>query len=225
MINFPEPICRLLRLEPGSITNIYGGPGTGKTNICLLLAVRCVKNGKDVFYMDTENGFSLERLKQVEPDNWQTCLEKIKLAQPKDLREQGDIIKSMEGNFGLIVIDSMVALYRLYYSERTHNDDLVMQANRELSKQLSILANIAREKKIPVIVTAHAYRSWETKEWDAIGGEILKYWSKAILFLERTGKTSERMATLMKHPYLPEHKNVKFEIVQTGIKPVGFKIF
>ena len=58
-----------------------------------------------------------------------------------------------------------------------------------------------------------------------IGGEMIKYWSKAIVFLERTGKTSERKATVFKHRSLPEGSSAKFEITGSGIKPSGFKIF
>ncbi|RLJ06755.1 MAG: hypothetical protein DRP12_03540 [Candidatus Aenigmatarchaeota archaeon] len=216
-MKFPDPICRLLRLEPGLI-NIFGPPGTGKTNICMLLAREFSRKGHQVFYMDTENGFSLERFKQIEPD--QGVLERIKLVRPADFQEQGKLIRSLS-NFRFVVIDSVVALYRLYYAER--GDELVMEANRELSKQLSVLSRFSHEKGVPVIVTAHAYRKGD--EWDAIGGEVLKYWSKVILLLEKTGRTGERKASLIKHPYLPEGKSVKFQIVQQGIKPAGFRIF
>jgi DNA repair protein RadB len=227
-ICLPEPLQNLAGLEAGTITNIYGGPGVGKTNICLLTAIDCVKKNGSVCYIDTENGFSIERLKQL-TNNWQNVLDKIELAEPKDFSQQGKIIRELDKkNTNLIIVDSIVAMYRLEYAESKNgrsSDDLVMAANRELSKQLSILSNIAKEKSIPVIITAHAFKSRENGEWDAIGGEVLKYWSKVIMFIDRTGRGSERKAVLIKHRHLAEGRSVKFQIVQEGIKPAGFKLF
>ena len=76
-----------------------------------------------------------------------------------------------------------------------------------------------------MIVTAHTFKNFRTGEDDMIGGELIKYWSKAIVFLEKTGRTSERRATIHKHRSLAEGSSAKFEIVENGIKPSGFKIF
>ncbi|MEZ5334643.1 MAG: ATPase domain-containing protein [Methanolobus sp.] len=47
-----KPIDDLLGggFEVGVVTQIYGEPGSGKTNLSLQLAVECVKNGKKVIY-------------------------------------------------------------------------------------------------------------------------------------------------------------------------------
>ncbi len=227
-ICLPEPLHNLAGFETGTITNIYGGPGVGKTNICLLTAIDCAKKGGSVCYIDTEGGFSLERFKQL-TDRWQDLLGRIELAEPKDFEQQSRIVRELgKKDFDLVILDSAVALYRLEYAEPKmgkNSDDLVMAANRELSKQLSVLSNLARDKKIPILITAHAYRSRENGEWDAIGGEVLKYWSKVIMFIERTGRDSERKAVLIKHRHLPEGRSVKFQITQDGIRPAGFKLF
>jgi len=227
-ISLPEPLDSLLNgLEAGAITNIYGGPGTGKTNCCLLAAVDCFRRNGLTLFIDTEGGFSPERLRQIEPERWSDILNRIKLVQPKSFQEQGKIIRNLGKNsFDFVIIDSMVALYRLEYTESNSDPNrLVLEANRELSKQLSILSNIAREQKIPVLITAHTFKNWNTGEYEVIGGNSLKYWSKVILFLERTGKTSERRATVMKHRYIPEGKQAKFVLVERGLKPAGFRFF
>ena len=120
----------------------------------------------------------------------------------------------------------MVALYRLEYSEESPDaKKQVMEANRKLSRQVAVLSNLARERKIPVLITSHTFKKWDTGEHEVIGGNSLKYWSKVIMFLERTGRTSERRAIIMKHRYVPEGKQTKFMLVQEGIKPSGFRIF
>ncbi|MEM2727166.1 MAG: ATPase domain-containing protein, partial [Archaeoglobaceae archaeon] len=40
-------------IETGTITQLYGASGTGKTTLCLMFAKNCAKNYK-VAYIDTE---------------------------------------------------------------------------------------------------------------------------------------------------------------------------
>ena len=222
-IDFPEPLKSLFNLEPAAVTNFFGSPGTGKTNICLLLAIGCVNSGGKVAYIDTEGGFSTQRLTQL-VENSNNILDSIILIEPKTFAEQGKAIRGLEGtDIDFIVLDSAVALYRLEHPETSKQE--LSEHNRELSRQLSILSNISRGKKIPVIVTAHTYKNWDTGDYELVGGDSIKYWSKSIVFLERTGKTGERKATIIKHRSQPEGKSVKFEIVEEGIKPSGFRIF
>jgi DNA repair protein RadB len=232
-INLPEPMNSLLKgLEPKSITNLFGGPGTGKTNLCLMAAAECAKRGGTVVFIDTEGGFSLERLKQLAPD-YKKILERIKLVEPKNFEEQGKAIKLLSKEKpDMVIVDSAVALYRLENSEKLDNsgkkcvpDLFRIEANRELSRQLSLLSNLARETGIPVLITSHSFKNWDTEVYDVVGGDSIKYWSKAIVHLEKTGKTSERKATVVKHRFVPEGESAKFMIVENGIKPSGFRIF
>lgn len=225
-MKLPEPLHSLLGgIELSALTNFYGAPGTGKTNIGLLLSVECIRNGGNVIYMDTEGGFSPERLEQVAGDfGISSIIKKIDLMEPKDFKEQGEMIRSLhKRQADLIVIDSAAALYRLEYADPNKE---ALTANRELSRQMSILSSLAREKKIPVIVTSHTYKNWDTDMHEIVGGDSVKYWSKVLVFLERTGKMSERIATIIKHRWMPEGKTVKFVITQEGIGPAsGFKLF
>jgi DNA repair protein RadB len=224
-IPLPEPLNSIVsRLEPKTITNFYGGPGTGKTNMCLLAALECINAGGSVTYIDTEGGFSVERLRQLSK-NPEQALQKITLLEPKNFEEQGKLIRALEKErhkTDLIILDSAVALYRLEYADPKAE---TLEAHRELSKQISILSNLSREKGIPVIITAHTFQNWDTGQNEIVGGDMIKYWSKAIVYLERTSKTSERKATVMKHRWVPEGGTVKFVIVEDGIKPSGFRIF
>ncbi len=221
-ILLPEPFASLIGgVERGAVTNFYGPPGVGKTNLCILAALECIRNGGRVVYIDTEGGLSPERVMQIGSD--ETHLDKIMLIEPKTFEEQAVAIKNLEGSdFDMLVLDSAVALYRLKCADAEKE---TLETNKELSVQLSILSNIARKKNIPVIITAHTFKNWDTGENQIIGGDAIKYWSKSIIFVEHTGRMSERKATIMKHRSIPEGKFVKFELVQNGIKPSGFRIF
>ena len=62
--------------ESNIITTIYGPSGAGKTNLCLLAAVKVAESGKKVIFIDTEGGIAVERIKQIS-SNYQQVLEKI----------------------------------------------------------------------------------------------------------------------------------------------------
>jgi len=222
-ILLPEPFHSLTGgIEKGAITNFYGPPGVGKTNVCILAMLECIKKGGKVVYIDTEGGLSPERIRQVSMGD-DNVFKNVILIEPKTFEEQGVVIKNLENqDFEMLVLDSSVALYRLKCADPTKE---TLEANKELSIQLSILSNLARRKKIPVIITAHTFKNWETGENQIIGGDSIKYWSKSIVFVEHTGKMGERKATIVKHRSMPEGKSVKFEIVQEGVRPSGFRIF
>jgi DNA repair protein RadB len=222
-LSLPEPFHSLTGgIEKGAITNFYGPPGVGKTNVCILAMLECIRKGGRVVYIDTEGGLSPGRIRQVSMGD-ENVFKNVILIEPKTFEEQGVVIKNLENqDFDMLVLDSSVALYRLKCADPTKE---TLEANKELSVQLSILSNLARKKKIPVIITAHTFKNWETGENQIIGGDSIKYWSKSIIFVEHTGKMSERKATIVKHRSVPEGKSVKFDIVQEGIKPAGFRIF
>jgi DNA repair protein RadB len=221
-ILLPEPFHSLAGgVEKGAITNFYGPPGVGKTNLCILATLECIREGGRVVYIDTEGGLSPERVMQISMEK--EVFEKLILIEPKTFEEQGVVIKNLENqDFQMLILDSSVALYRLKCADPAKEP---LEANKELSVQLSVLSNLARIKKIPVIITAHTFKNWDTGENQIIGGDSIKYWSKSIIFIEHTGKMGERKATITKHRSLPEGKYVKFDIVEEGIKPSGFRIF
>ena len=57
-------------VEKKTITQLYGPPGVGKTNICIISSINTIKKGKKVVYIDTEGSLSLERIKQICPNDF-----------------------------------------------------------------------------------------------------------------------------------------------------------
>ncbi len=227
-VELPEPLGSLFRVEEKAVTNVFGPPGAGKTNVCMLAMLDCINRlGGSVTYIDTEGGFSFDRLAQLMP-NYKLVLSKVNLLEPKDFREQGRMIRGIEGT-ELVIVDSLSALYRLEYAEADHRkrgevNAQIMESNRELSKQLSVLSALSRERGMPVLVTSHIFKAWDTGNEDVVGGDSVKYWSKGLVLLEKTGRSGERKATVVKHRSVPEGECAKFAIDSQGIKPIGFKL-
>ena len=74
--------------EKDIITMIAGPPGCGKTNFCILSACSQAKKENKVIFIDTEGGFSVERVKQIVGDNFEKFLENILLLEPTNFEEQ-----------------------------------------------------------------------------------------------------------------------------------------
>ena len=205
-------------IEKGTITQFYGPPGSGKTNIALKMLVQCAKNGKKAVFIDTEGGLSIERMKQISGDQFDDIAGNIIVLEPTTFEEQYEAIKKIEHSLksgekdiDLIILDSAVALYRLKEGGQT-------EINRDLSKQMGLLSMIARKYDIAVVVTNHIYSIFDEEgAIEPIGGTILKYWSKIIIELVKD-ENGERFAILKRHRSKPDGLKVKFEIVNRGLK-------
>ena len=205
-------------IEKGTITQFYGPPGSGKTNIALKMLVQCAKNGKKAVFIDTEGGLSIERMKQISGDQFDDIAGNIIVLEPTTFEEQYESIKKIEHSLksgekdiDLIILDSAVALYRLKEGGQT-------EINRDLSKQMGLLSMIARKYDIAVVVTNHIYSIFDEEgAIEPIGGTILKYWSKIIIELVKD-ENGERFAILKRHRSKPDGLKVKFEIVNRGLK-------
>ena len=211
--------------ETDIVTVIYGGPGTGKTNFCLLCAVSQAKKGNKVAFIDTEGGFSVERLKQLAPEEYEKVLKNILLLKPTNFIEQKksfeELLKNLKKEISLIVVDSMTILYRLDFADAREKGEKeireIQKINSALAWQMKTLAEIARKKNIPVLVTNQVYR-WEDMD-KMVGGDILKYWGKCLL--ELTNDKGRRSAHLRKHRSLPE-KSMDFQIINSGVRKKGW---
>lgn len=216
-IGMPEPIDKLLSggIELGTITQIFGPPGVGKTNLCLLSTVNCVATGKKVIFIDTEGGLSVERLRQISGDAFNNVLEDLLVYEPKDFAEQDKTITGLgeiaDQGVGLIILDSAATLYRI---ER--NDDNASEINQAFGRQFSRLSRIARDKDIAVMITNQVYPSFDGDGVEVVGKDISRYWSKAILEL-RHGERGTKEAILRRHRSMPEGLKSKFRITESGI--------
>jgi len=206
------------------VTVLYGGPGTGKTNFCVLAAVSQAKKGNKVIFIDTEGGFSVERVKQLVGDkgDYKDVLKNIFLLKPTSFAEQkkafGELNKRLKDQIDLIVVDGMTILYRLDFADaRDESEGALQTINSELAKQMKTLAEIARKRNIPVLVTNQIYR-WEDEN-KMVGGDILKYWGKCLI--ELVSDKGRRTVYLRKHRSLPE-KSLDFQIYNGGIRKKGW---
>ena len=202
-------------LQNDSITTFYGSPGAGKSTLSFQYCCDVLKKGKKVIFIDTEGGFSSERILQIDPSS---RLENILVMSPKSFENQHKIISSLLEkvksikDIGLIIVDSLVMLYRLKLG------DSPQKINKELGEQLRLLNEISRVFKIPIVVVNQMYIDFNTGYNKMVGGSVLEYWSKTILELDKVGP--ERFIKLTKHKFKQETKSIKYVIKNKGLEKI-----
>ena len=195
--------CDLLQGYGNAITCIYGAASTGKTTFAKLAAIEQARKNKKVVYLDTENGFNLDRIKQLAGEEFQKVIENIILFRPKRFSEQNKIIKTLPGmkNISLIVVDTISYFYRAKVREKPKVYNMLVWRQFKILNELS--------KNIPVIITNQVYNNIGKNEITMIGGEMFKKWSDKIIKLEKNPKK-----IIFEKPI---GKPVSFEIRGNGI--------
>lgn len=204
--------------EKGVVTTIYGPGGSGKSVLCMLCAAHSIKNQK-IIYVDTEEGFSVTRFKQICED-YSSVLDKIIFLKPTNFTEQAKSIEQLKDillkqKIGLVVVDTISMHYRAEL-----NDQNSKELNNQFVLQLRDLIEIARKKEIPILVTSQVYSAMTEKDkFNVVGGLMIKNMSKCIIELKKTD--GKRKAVLRKHRSLPEGKEIAFQITEKGIEDTG----
>ncbi len=204
--------------ETNVVTTLYGPSGSGKTNFCLLAAVTVAQQGKKVLFLDTEGGLSVERLSQI-CQQQEAVLQQVVFLNSYTFEEQKESIvrlrELVNERIGLIIVDSISMLYRVELGKTNE----VYDVNAALGQQIAILVEIARKKHIPVLVTTQVYSDFDNRSTiKMVGGDLLRYGSKCLLELQKFNQGWG--LTLRKHRSLPEGKEVKFLIVQSGLEEI-----
>ncbi len=202
-------------LEVRTITQFYGEPASGKSTLCMIAAVTCLRAGQTVIYIDSE-GFSIERFRQIAGTDTEEIADRLFLFEPFDFEHQGTMIAEAEKILktqkpGLLVMDSATALYRTDLEKG--RDSIQM-----LTRQMIQLLGYSKRYEIPVIITNQVYMDTMKNTYFGLGGTALEHLSKVIIRLEKTDTPGFRRARLVKHRSQPEGAYFDFEITGDGIR-------
>lgn len=209
-----KPLDSLLggSLPKRSITQFYGPAGSGKTNVCLQALHLCTKAGGKVIFIDTDGSFCKKRLEQICGSNLEKTLKNTYLFEINDFKEQTAALAAIDNlQTDLIIVDSMTSLFRL-----ETNNDTFHETSRALGKQLSALLRYARDKNIPILITNQVYSDMNTGKTEPTGGDVLKYYSKVIIELQKE-HNGVRRALLKKHVFRKDGEDTLFEITDKGL--------
>ena len=136
----------------GVIVDIFGGNGTGKTQLLLQLSINSIKNGGKVLFLDTTGGFRPERILEIQKksDSNINFLNNIIVSRVTNTSEQINSIKNFEEQiFSLIVIDNITDLFSYEYK----NNQSIFKKNSLFMKYMHELSSYAVSHKIPIVIT------------------------------------------------------------------------
>jgi len=202
-------------LEARTISQIYGSPASGKSTLCMIAAVSCLRAGHPVVFIDSE-GFSIERFRQITGEDTEKLADRLYLFEPIDFEQQGNMIAEADKILkshkpGLFILDSATALYRT-------DLDKGRDAMQMLTRQMIQILGYAKRYDLAVIITNQVYMDTTRNTFYGLGGTAMEHLSKVIVRLERLEMPGRRRATLVKHRSQPEGASFDFEMVQDGIK-------
>lgn len=175
--------------SPSEVGLIYGEAETAKTTLLMQCAVNCAELGGKTFFIDCDGTFSARRLSQIASGNFETVAELIFLARPKDFKEQVLLIDQLTNylnkGFGLVAVDTLTSLYRVEIAEKPEKK---FELNRELNRQMALLAQIARTQKIAVLVTSQVRSVFDETfvSTEPVATRVLKFWADVIIALKPT---------------------------------------
>ena len=228
--------------ERGVVTQLYGPPAAGKTNLALAAAVEVAAAGDRVLYIDTE-GLSIDRFRQLaeahvhgegvddhdtdervqgegEADHdtderVETIAGRLIITEAYDFDDQREAVRDAEElatEVDLIVLDSATGFYRLERGDDVEGGDSL----RDVAKQVTHLLSLARRHDLAVVITNQVFTDPDADRTRALGGNTLEHWTGTILRVDRF-RGGNRRATLEKHRSKAAGETATFRIVDEGL--------
>ncbi len=197
-------------LGKNQINMVYGEAATGKTTLCLIFCAEMASQGKKVIFLDSENGFSVERLSQISGKNIMEFIDNIFVIKLKDFEEQKKKISLLKdfverGKFDAIIFDTMGYHYRKALK------DAPPRVNKDADNQFKILKELADDGKI-VLVTNKVYANFKERDRvEIVGGQMFKNWSGVLVELRKLEENIRKMVI-----FKPFEKEKKFKIINEG---------
>lgn len=206
-------------IERGVVTQLYGPPAAGKTNVALTAAAEAAIVGDTVLYVDTED-LSMERFRQIVEARTDEPVEEVAsrliVTEALSFEEQGEAVRDAEGfaeSVDLVVLDSATGFYRL---ERT-GDQEGGESLRTVATQVTHLLSLARKHDLAVLVTNQVFTDPDADRIRPLGGNTLEHWTGVVVRLDRY-RGGNRRATLEKHRSQPAGGTARFRISGAGIE-------
>jgi len=178
-----------------------------------------------VAFIDTEGTFRPERIGPIAERyglDKDATLDNIIYARAFTHEHQMELIievaaKMVEDHFRLLIIDSIIALFRVDYSGRGE----LAERQQKLGKMLNRLTKVAEEFNVAVVITNQVSADpgggamFVADAKKPVGGHVLAHASCHRLFL-RKGRGEQRICKIYDSPNLPEAEAV-YQISEGGI--------
>ncbi len=177
-------------IRDGTITDIFGPAGSGKTQLAMQFCVNAAIMGK-ITYHDATGGFRPERIVDMSRDNNSEILEHIGVRHLRNTSEQIDAISTIPDDTSLIIVDGVTDLfafeYKLIEQSREKNIAFMQYARK--------LADLSYSLNIPVIIT-NMVRSANDRTFENMYGATSPFTHARICLIERPADNVPRRGTV-----------------------------
>ena len=212
--------------ETGAITECFGEFGSGKSQVGHVLTVNVLVADPKAWavYIDTENTFRPERIKQLCEGvglDYEDALSRIMVAHAFNSDHQmllaekvETLIKEQGKKVKLVVVDSLTAHFRAEFVGR----GTLAERQQKLNRHMHVLGSLASSQNICVFVTNQVMSKPDQFFGDptvAIGGHVVAHASTFRIYLRKSKKGS-RVAKLIDSPNLPEGE-CAFMVTEAGL--------
>jgi len=207
-------------LPADGVSLIYGEAETGKSSLAVQCAVNCARMGYKSLFIDSDGTFSPKRLSQIAYYDCEKISPLIILMKPNTFQEQVRTIDHLDEyvtkKFGLMVVDTVTSLYRVELGSPKETFAL----NRELNRQVALLAQIAKTHKTAALITSQVRSVFleDRVSMEPVATRVLKFWSDVVLNFKQTGQTRVIKVLLEKHPERKRSVSCYVRIERTGIR-------
>ncbi|KAF6207036.1 hypothetical protein GE061_018274 [Apolygus lucorum] len=231
-------------LRIGTLLEVCGSSGSGKTQLCLNVAVRLAGEYKiDVVYADTKGDLVASHLASLVEDlgyqeDFDGVLERIKVAKTKTMQSLISTLRHLQDPHKMtkrskvIIVDSLASLYFPFIGVKTSDGNEGLSL---LNHVASLLKRLAGSHHLAVVLVNLGTRWSQDEEFegesrddesnrgeqeDSLKPAMGKYWAhvpNTRLFLVRDQPdSSARTLIVQKSEYLASGKTSKFVINHNG---------
>ncbi|XP_038184568.1 DNA repair protein RAD51 homolog 4 isoform X1 [Arvicola amphibius] len=202
-------------LYTGEVTEIAGGPRSGKTQVCLCVAANVAHSlQQNVLYVDSNGGMTASRLLQLlqartqDEEKQAGALRRIQVAYAFDIFRMLDMLQDLRGAMAqqatassgtvkVVIVDSVTAVVApLLGGQQREGLALMMQ----LARELKILA---RDLGVAVVVTNHLTRDRDGRRFKPALGRSWSFVPSTRILLDVLEGSSQCTACLTKSPRQP----------------------
>jgi RecA/RadA recombinase len=185
------------------LTSLWGDFGVGKTTLALQFAWKIASNSKNALYIYSKPKFPFNKLSSLFESNLEEFLENMQFIKSTNFMELFSLVFNLEfiilnrlktgnGILEMIIIDSLTDLYRLELHRNKKEKNVML--NYKLNQILANLSFLSKQYHIGILITNELSKNTiEGEIYDVeSGGNVMEYWVKNSIKIERTDITNNR---------------------------------
>jgi RecA/RadA recombinase len=180
-------------LKAGEIVHIYGPSGAGKTTLAMQYTFHAALRKFRIVYISIDTAFSLNRFKQIASNDFDVVAPRVYVTSPKGFSQQEEFLDNFDTiiphNTQLLVVDTIVSLYRKELGDFDKNIVL----SRLLNRQLGLIASIGSRHNLAVILLNQVRGDDDNPDgFCPMANSIISFWCTTTIRIKKAESKGHR---------------------------------